>query len=226
MALGPEFIQRLAAHEAEDKATGQASGEEQLFGSDKSPLALPLWSPGQEIGKQNAMTPLAKPITKEDDNVEIPLGVGSVKLSSVKAVYQPFAKILNMVTAPGSLMTMDIGIEVAAARAIPKLADLVKAGKTEEEAKAIIAAKQAAIGAGEGETHLARETLGLGRNTAAAATAAPELATTAIFSKGMTEGAIQQLDALPGIVRDPNKTDAQKGAALADYAVSVGMSYL
>ena len=223
LQLGPEFTQNLSPQEQTQKqkddgtplttgqmrrAVGEVSGEEQLFGSDKSPFALPLWSPGQEIGKQNAMTPLAKPITKEDDNVEIPLGVGSVKLSSVKAVYQPFAKIWNMVTAPGSLMTMGIGGEVAAARAIPELADLVKAGKTTEEAQKIIAARTAYVA------------------PAVAATAAPELATTAIFSKGMTEGAIQQLDALPGIVRDPNKTDAQKGAALADSAVSMGMSYL
>jgi len=198
--LGPGFTQNLSPQEQTQKqkddgtplttgqmrrAIGETSGEEQLFGSDKSPLALPLWAPGQEIGKQNAMTPLAKPITKEDENVEIPIGtMGSVKLSSIKAVYQPFAKVWNMVTSPGGLLTAGAGTEVAAAKA-------------------------------------GTEALG-----ATAAITPAETAATAIFSKGMTEGAIQQFDALPGILRDPNKTTAQKFAASTDAAVSVGMSYL
>ena len=186
LQLGPEFTQTVAQNEKQKRSIGDLSGEEQLFGSDKSPLALPLWAPGQEIGKQNVMTPLAKPITKEDENVEIPLGFtgGSVKLSSVKAVYQPFAKVWNMVTSPGSIMTLGAGTEVAAAK-------------------------------------VGTEALG-----ATAAITPAETAATAIFSKGMTEGAIQQLDALPGILRDPNKTTAQKFAASTDAAVSVGMSYL
>lgn len=116
--LGPDFVQSLNASEQRKREIGDVSGAEQLFGSDKSPLQLPLWSPGQVVGKGGPIG-IATPITKQDDNVEIPLGSsgGTVKLSTVKAVYQPFARVWNMLASPGGLMTAGLGSAVSTAKA-------------------------------------------------------------------------------------------------------------
>lgn len=181
--LGPEFMGKIAEHEQRKREIGDVSGEEQLFGSDKSPFQLPLWSSGQVIGK-GGPAGIAMPITKDDDKVDIPVMGGSVKLSTVKAAYQPFARVWNMLASPGSLMTVGLGAEVAAARS--------------------------------------------GTQAMAATTAIRpiETAVTTAFTKDMAGGALQQISELPQILSDKSKTPAQKFAAAADAAFSVGFASL